>query len=170
MGRRRRDSIAPQTQIGWQDAQETLSEIRSEPRLVLLNTAVVRSLLDTQALWAASKMATLETIGLVHEQRCLMILQQKLDVDDEAVRIRLREIRMQLQGTVGTWREHKKFLEEQCAQIAASILKSENEVAESKSQLTRRIKTLSMEGAPASAASPQPGTHECGTGPREHAG
>jgi hypothetical protein len=122
--------------------RQTLEEIRNEPRLVLLNLPVVRSLQDTRALWAASKSAMLDTIGSIHEQRCLMLMQQRLDVDDEAVRIRLRETRMQLQTTVGSWREHKKFLDEQCDQLQAGILKSANEAADSRAQLQRRIDGL----------------------------
>ena len=122
--------------------REMLEDIRNEPKLVMLNMPVVRNLQDTQALWTASKHAMLTTIGAVHEQKCLAILHQRCDLDDEPVRVQLREIRMQLQTTIGTWTEHLKFLQDQSESLSAGILKAENEVGESKTQLAKKNEVL----------------------------
>ena len=126
--------------------RQTIDDIRNQPRLVLLNLPVVRSLQDSRALWEAAKSAMLDSIGSIHEQRCLMLMQQRLDMDDEPVRIQLREIRMQLQTTIGTWREHMKFLDAQCDQLQAGIVKSDNEAADTRTQLNRRIEALAGGG------------------------
>lgn len=127
--------------------RQTLEDIRNQPRLVMLNMPVVRNLQDTQALWNASKTAMLATIGSVYEKKCLAILHQRCDLDDEPVRIQLREARMQLQTTIGTWTEHTKFLRDQAESLGAGIVKIELEVAESRVQLAKKNEVLAQGGS-----------------------
>lgn len=127
--------------------RQALQHIREMPQLALLNLPVVRNLQDTMVLWAAWKMAMMDTIGTIFEMRCQATLTQRVDLDDEPVRIRLREMRMQLQTTMGTWREHLKFLAGQRDQLTAGIVQREADVAESRATLDAKCAALARGGA-----------------------
>lgn len=130
--------------------QGYLDDIRSKPHLALLNLPVVRNLQDTVVLWSAWKNAMLDTIGTIYEYRCQVILQQRCELDDEPTRIQLRELRMQLQTTMGTWREHLKFLTQQRDQLASGIHQRENDVRESLQKLQAKCDSLSRSGGESS--------------------
>lgn len=137
---------------GSRTMREVLAEIQNDPKLSLLSMPVVRDLQDTEIMWSAWKVAMLDTIGGIFDQKLLMTLQLFCRDDDTAPRWTLKETQHQMQTTIGTWREHLKFIAERRDMIANSIAQQEVSLRHARDDLERVVSSLGPDSRSAATA------------------
>jgi hypothetical protein len=127
--------------------QDALSELRSKPKLVLMNSPMVRNLQDTVMLWNTWKSSVLDNMCTMASLRVQLIYQQQLgEGDTETVANRLRECEQQLQTTLGTWREHRKYMNDEKTMMHDAFARINDNVAESKEALNKKMTPLRESG------------------------
>lgn len=119
--------------------KDALSELRSKPKLVLMNSPMVRNLQDTVMLWNTWKSAVLETMCAIASLRVQLIYQQQCGGDAEMVTNKLRECEQQLQTTLGTWREHRKYMNDEKTMMHDAFGRINDSVTESKDALNKKL-------------------------------
>lgn len=124
---------------------DALTEIRNDPRLAVLNTQVVRSTEDTEALWVAWRPAIVDTILEIATARLKLDLDRATHAESDVVstdRLTLRDLRRRLQAAMTTWRDHQHHMERSREAVLATIADRTQEVAKAKVILEERCEGL----------------------------
>lgn len=133
---------------GLPTLQGALRDLRARPSVAVQRVDAVQTLQDTEVLWLAWKASVLDTLATAFEQWAQLVLQNAVGAPEDevhATRRRLREVREQVQTTLGTWREHGKFIGNHREFIANEADQRKIEAAGARHALDRRVAELDAE-------------------------
>lgn len=144
----RRFDVAPARMFFAPDGRtidDALAELRDDPRLAALNTPVVRTTEDTEALWAAWRIAMLDTVLEIAQARLRLEMHRAVRSDGDVIHadeLAIRDLRRRLQAAMATWREHEHHLSLSRETVLATIADRAHEVDVARQVLDERCDGL----------------------------